>query len=279
MSLYGITNMKINVGKLLSEFDKKDSKQEKTPIVVYLIENIETGKYYFGATSDNDRRKKDHIRNLEHGKNNHITKHGKSISHINKKLQEAYNDNPNFIWKEIPVKDIETAYAVEKELIKSCRNDPLCLNMLGGLITPPMLGKTHTPEARNKISEKSKAFWDNNPEFRTLISELHTGNTYSVGIKRSPEFCEKISERLKGNEYTLGLKHSEETKVAISNFQSNRSPELAEKIRVGHMKAISINGVVYNGLIEASKILGIEGNTIHYRLNAASAQFKDWFYI
>jgi len=88
-----------------------------------------------------------------------------------------------------------------------------------------MYGKTHTPEAREKIRQAvlgRKA----SDETKALLSKQRIGNSFSKGNIISPEQREKISKSL------MGIKRSEETKKKMSNSKKGRklSDETKAKI-------------------------------------------------
>jgi hypothetical protein len=69
-----------------------------------------------------------------------------------------------------------------------------------------MYGKTHTAEARGKISNAAK------------------GHTRRLGIKHTAEAREKISNAAKGNKRRIGKTHTEQTKAIISAKAKLRVP-------------------------------------------------------
>lgn len=236
------------------------------PVVVYMAHNEETNDYYIGATVDKDRRQGDHRRDLERG------------THINSKFQASYDRNPNFVWKEIPVANADAAFTVETVLIRETRGDHHSLNLLGSA-PPAMLGRKQTSEARLKMSEGQRRNWEGNISRREATRKHMLGTRHAAGYVPTPERIEQMRTRMIGNQVTLGYQHSEEARAKIGAFQKTRSAEHAEKIRQGHMKPVSIAGVVYPGLVEASIALGIASTTILYRLRSSSEQFQYWFYL
>jgi len=112
----------------------------------------------------------------------------------------------------------------------------------GGDINP-MYGKTHTKEARQKISkthkgrklskeqiikkkEILKVLWSNDEwanKTRAKMSERMLNNKYALGLKHSEETKKKLSKIHKGNQYCLGFKHSEETKKKMSENNKGKN--------------------------------------------------------
>lgn len=250
---------------VLSKFEEnKSEKNINHQIVVYKAENEETGKYYIGASTKKDRRYKDHLRDL---KNN---------EHCNSRFQNAYNENSNFIFKSAEIEDDKFAFDLERIIIKECLDDPDCLNLLGGS-RPAMLGKKHTEESIERMKESQKIA-QNKPENILKKKQFMTGKKIGLGYKMPDDIKEQKRIQMLGNKHTLGYSHTDEAKEKISNFGKNRTAELSERIRLGHLRSISIENKNYIGISEASKILNINETTIHSRLNSTSERFKEWYY-
>jgi group I intron endonuclease len=107
-----------------------------------------------------------------------------------------------------------------------------------------MYGKTHTELTRKKLSEVNK------------------GNKRALGSKRSDEVIRKISERAKervgSKNPFFGKTHSEKTRKLIAEKNKGKLPSNIQKI--------SIDGIEYISLAEASRQLNISVPLIHYRL-------------
>ena len=79
---------------------------------------------------------------------------------------------------------------------------------------------------------------------------------------------------------TLGYHHTEETKQKISKTTTGvkKSKEHAKQRKsMSHHAIISIDGVIYNSLKEASEKTGIKYNTIQKRLK--NPNFANYFYV
>lgn len=97
----------------------------------------------------------------------------------------------------------------------------------------PMFGKTHSIESRKKMSFPQ--YGENNPMY---------GKTHSEETRK------KISEKNSNNKNPMyGKTHSEETRKKMSEKAKGRKSKNSKKI--------TINGVTFNSLTEASKILKI----------------------
>lgn len=90
---------------------------------------------------------------------------------------------------------------------------------IGRVANTPFLGRTHTPEARAKISAASK------------------GNQYGKGHSPTPETRAIIGAAHKGNKYALGYHHTPEARAKISATHrgQKRNPEWGEKIRIAKL--------------------------------------------
>ena len=100
---------------------------------------------------------------------------------------------------------------------------------------------------------------------------------------------------------TKGLTRSDDTKIKIGIAHTGKkaSPEQLLKQSLSHLgkvpnqnqldalklggilnlKNISINGVIYKGAKEISEALNLTTETVYYRINSSSDQFKNWFYL
>lgn len=102
------------------------------------------------------------------------------------------------------------------------------------------LGYHHTEETKRKISETT------------------------TGVKKSAEHSKHISEGQKGKLLT------EEHKEKLSQAAKKRK-------NMSHHSIISIDGIIYNSLKEASEKTGIKYNTIQKRLK--NPNFTNYFYV
>lgn len=119
------------------------------------------------------------------------------------------------------------------------------LNIADGGDINPMFGKTHTKEARDKISKARKGckltqkqkierkklinkLWEDKDwanSVKEKMSKNMLGNTRALGFKHSDEAKKKMSKSHMGNTYCLGFKHSDETKKKMSeNNKGDNNP-------------------------------------------------------
>lgn len=125
---------------------------------------------------------------------------------------------------------------------------------------------------------KREQFWIDNlkPEYNVL---LVAGS--NLGYHHTEETKKKISES------TTGVKKSEEHAKHIREGQSGRALTEEHKAKLSeaakHRKSpsnhaiISIDGVIYNSLKEASEATGVKYNTIQKRLK--NPNFSNYYYV
>ena len=121
-----------------------------------------------------------------------------------------------------------------------------------------MFGKTHTDEAKAKISRASK------------------GNQNAKGLKWSTESKENLSKSLKGkrkgsDNSFYGKSHSDETKKRISEKRKGQKP--------ANQKKIKIDKKVYPSATEASRQLGIPTVTIAWRARNEKPAYDNYQYV
>ena len=125
---------------------------------------------------------------------------------------------------------------------------------------------------------KREQFWIDNlkPEYNIL---LVAGS--NLGYHHSDETKQKISKS------TTGLKKSEEHAKHIREGQKGRvftedhkkklSEAAKRRKRQSNHAIISIDGIIYNSLKEASEITGVKYNTIQKRLK--NPKFPNYYYV
>lgn len=166
-----------------------------------------------------------------------------SNRHINKHLQNAYNKygRSSFefeIVETIPISENIKELLLEREQFWIDNLKP-DYNIL--LVAGSTLGFHHSEETKKKISESTK------------------------GVKKSEEHAKHIREAQKGK--TLTEEHIENLKKGYQK-RTNKSP---------HKAIISIDGVIYNSIKEASEQTGVKYNTIQKRL--VNPKFSNYFYV
>lgn len=202
-------------------------------IGTYLLHNKETDETYVGSGVLSDR-EYDHFYKLQNNK------------HANKKLQEAYNKNPNFDFVDVKTETRDEAFDFEQSILDEFKGNPLLLNIvLNARYGPPPnfkpsletierlrsinIGRKHTEETKRKVAEASK------------------GRTHNLGRILTKEHKEKISESLMGHKVSnetkekqrqgnLGKIVSEETKekLRLHNLGNKHTEESKEKMSLAH---------------------------------------------
>ncbi|MEN6290516.1 MAG: NUMOD3 domain-containing DNA-binding protein [Methanobacterium sp.] len=110
-------------------------------------------------------------------------------------------------------------------------------------------------ETRKKMSESAK---------NKILTDEHKKNISEAVKKRG------------------GFPHTEKTKEKLSKIMSGRkNPEHSKFMRENNPKSqmVSIDGVIYKTIKEASELLNISRSSIKYRLNSKNEKFKNWFKI
>lgn len=166
-------------------------------------------------------------------------KHNK---HINKHLQNAYNKYGREVFEFEVIETLEITDSIKTDLLTREQfwidNLKPEYNIL--LIAGSTLGFQHSQETKEKISKSTK------------------------GIKKSEEHVKHIKESQKGRKLTEGHK------AKLSQAAKNR------KIQSNYA-IISIDGIIYNSLKEASELTGVKYNTIQKRLK--NPKFPNYIYV
>lgn len=121
-------------------------------------------------------------------------------------------------------------------------------------------------------------FWIDNllPEYNIL---LIAGTT--LGFNHSVETKEQISNSTKGvkksAEHSKHIKEAQKGKILTEEHKKKLSESAKNRKSASHSSKVSIDGVIYDSLKEASEILNIKYNTISKRL--ANPNFQNYFYM
>lgn len=259
-------------------------------IGVYKISNIKDGRYYIGHSQNIEKRFKTHKYNLKRGK------------HINMFLQNSYNKYglDSFTFEIIHKFDnVEKSKEKELEYLQNLeiRKELFNLNynndggdMLShhpnkkeiikkGIETKKKNIELMTEEQRkksySKFGEKNGMFGKTHTkEARKIFSNLHKGNKYSLGLKRSEETKKKISEiakqRIGEKNPFFGKVHSEETRKKISEKNLGNKPPTMIKIIV--------DDIIYDSMTEAGRQLGLNTSVVLWRLKSKNPKFNNYKY-
>jgi group I intron endonuclease len=122
----------------------------------------------------------------------------------------------------------------------------------------PMFGKTHTAEARSRISK------------------AHKGNAYCKGRSHSKETKEKLSkirsEKVGKLNPFFGKLHTKETKEKI------RQKLLGKVSCPAQCRKIKVNGVIYASVSEGARAIGISPSLMIHRLRSKTSKFDQFNY-
>lgn len=267
---------------------------------IYKITNVVNDKYYVGSSKDIYKRLEQHIRNLRLSK------------HCNQKLQHAWNkySEQRFIFEIIEECEIQKLYEREQYYLD--------LNVNGYNIGRTASGGDNLTSHPNRIeiikkitntihakyenytredierifgnrSGENNANYGNrwNDEQRKRASEqkndyfkthahVKKGKTHVeyFGKERAELINKKLSEHAKkrtGEKNSFyGKKHKPETLKKISDANKGNIPK--------NRRPFTINGIMYTGLYDAEKKLGISYSVIQYRLNSKNPKFSEYRY-
>lgn len=197
--------------------------------VIYSYESP-SGKFYIGKTSNEKRRKTQHIRSAYSG----------SITPFHKAIRKYGIEK--FTYRVI-VANVPEYFVVpfEKYWVhyhKAYTHGYNCT--IGG---EGSSGLPMSDDTRNKISEKAKGR-KSSEEARKKISASLKGNTRALGSKRTEDIRKKLSESLKGNTRALGSKHTEETKQKYSKARIGNTYALGYKHTEAELKRLSEIGCI-----------------------------------
>lgn len=143
---------------------------------VYQISNPVTGEYYIGATSNIGTRIDTHIRDLRKDR------------HENYKLQKSILETDILGVTIFPVETPELAFAIESEHIKQNKGNPLFLN-IKDVGPPPMLGRHHSDETKEKISKHNKQMYENG-YINPFLGKTHTDEYKQESRERTKKLWE-----------------------------------------------------------------------------------------
>lgn len=266
--------------------------ENKQPTIgVYKISNKLSGRYYIGYSTNIDKRFCSHRRKL------------KQNCHDNIFLQRAYNldGEDKFVYEIIHIceteeeaKEIELQYLTDLSIRDVLYN--LNYNNSGGdlMTNHPDKEKIReriinsfketmnkmTPEERSqkygKVGDKNGMYGKTHTEeVRKIISETQKGNSYCKGKKATEETRQKLSEnaKLKIGEKNpfFGKHHSDETKQKLREKNIGKPP-------LNNIN-ITIDGVFYISMTEASRQLNIPLPTILWRLKSKNPKFDNYKYV
>lgn len=260
-------------------------------IGVYKIECVPTGRYYVGSSCDIRKRKRRHLKDLRLGKHHNaflqrvFDKYGEDSLVFKIKRTETAEDalllEQHYLYKAMHDKramnigvhasggDTLTNNPRREEIIAQrtatirAKLDAMTSEEKKRLFgsagnTNGMYGKTHTVEARKKISE------------------ANTGQARNRGIRKSAEGRANIKAgaiaRASAEEYVnpfAGKSHTAEAKQRMGAANVGRRPTNARRVKIGKE--------IFNTVKEAARHYRVANGTICYRLK--SDDFPDYTYL
>ena len=130
-------------------------------------------------------------------------------------------------------------------------------------------GNKWTLEQKEDMSKKMKDYYAKNVSYKK-------GKTHTeiFGLEKALEISAKLSlhasERIGEKNAFFGKHHSKDSKEKIAKANKGRKPANTKKVK--------IDGVVYEGLFEASKAIGVKPTTIWHRIRSKNEKFVSYTY-
>lgn len=208
---------------------------------VYLIYHDKSRKVYVGSSGMPGLRTCRHMILL------------KGNRHDNPVFQKLYDEDSNFHFVYYTVDSRDAAYKLEQALVDYYFPTGNLIN-IGLDVRAPNRGRVASAETRAKQ------------------------RAAKLGVARSEEAKRKVSEGM------MGRLQSDETRLKLSIARKGKAqPEhIAEMCRERNRlrsKSVSINGVVYPSIRDASRILNIPRANVKTRLRTSNEKWKDWFFM
>lgn len=222
----------------------------------YILRHNQSGKIYIGSSGHIGYRIWKHRNTLKHGKHQILA------------LQKLFDESRDIRFATIITNTADEAIDVEQGLLDKYWGSDRLLNK--------------APDAR--LSGKG---WVRSPELLKRMGEVRKGRSLTtehvskirlaqIGKKKTPEHLANI--RLAASRRVFTPEILERMRLAATGKKT--SPETREKMRAAaqkRSKRISVDGVKYNSVKNASDTLGITTKTIRRRL--LSPNFKEWSFL
>ena len=252
---------------------------------VYKLVNVTTGKFYIGSSQNLDKRERGHRRALRRG-----THHNIKVQKLADKY--GHTDFEFKVIKYIPVdraRKLENRLIKKYDADKRCLNigssaiggDNLTKNPNRGKVIEKMTASVRKHMASLSDKEKRDKYGlpgelngmhgrTHSIEARKKISQANKGSHSNLGVKKSEEGRANIKKAAQARVAAKGYKnsfkgktHSEETKavlrkIALAKFAAGGLPGNARRVKVGK--------VTYRSVKEASRDLGTCAATIINRI-------------
>lgn len=134
-----------------------------------------------------------------------------------------------------------------------------------------------TEDLKDQLFDREQ-YWINiiEPEYNILPA---AGST--LGYHHTEETKQKISNSTKGvkksAEHAKHIKEGQQGRVLTQEHKEKLSQSAKNRKSMSHHSIISIDGIIYNSLKEASERTGVKYNTIQKRLK--NPNFGNYFYV
>lgn len=255
----------------------------KESSAAYIIQEYKLGKKYIGGTGEIYTRIMAHKSQI------------RSKLHDNHKFTEILKESSLDDFELIVIFTLseETAFNLEQLLVKRCKEDDSLLN---SAMSENNLGFIPSSETRQLMSN----FHKTDPRAIEQFKEVMEGKkrrvmVYGVEYESMSQAnilsglhknaLRKLIDAGDPNVYWLsdntnsleGIPLTDEHKKNLSNAKKNsiKSQQQLESIRHLLQKKILLNGVLYNSVMESSRITGIPEHTIHKQLKQTNGKEDD----
>lgn len=290
--LHGANVFKTAVCTLNREHGCVDHSQIDIPshtISVYVLHHS-SGGFYIGSAIHAARRIKEHRWMLL------------KRTHHCKRLQAAYEENPHFDATVYQLSAKEDTTVVEQRMIDLNKDNPLLLNGTY-FVSLSMIGRKHSEETKRKIGF-ANAGRKHTSESKQKISLAKKGKKPNITpegrakqdrtrreFKHTEEHKKDLQQKMLGNSFALGRKRPQHEIDAIRNAQLGRplKQEHKDKLKIAqrqsrllrprfhpHSRAVVIDGVRYQSKSEAGRKLGVDAETVSFRIKSKNPRFAGW---
>ncbi|QDJ96536.1 hypothetical protein Xoosp13_350 [Xanthomonas phage Xoo-sp13] len=277
---------------------------------IYSIYNTVNDKQYIGSSKDISKRFRQHKMQLKSGKHINVylqrayNKYGpenfkyivieyttelfdREQYYINNNKESLYNlgtvgggDNlTNHPDREIIIAKITKTMQTRMDNRTSLEIDIQRNKMLGE--ANPNYGNKWSPELRIKVSNIVKDRIANEPKYKEICKKNMIDFWNNITPERYSEFCARRKEVMLSDNPFKGKKHSAVTKKYLSEKISNNHSKMTAEERFNknpQIVKVRICGVVYFGLSEAGRQLGISPALMRYRLRSTSPKWAEYEY-
>ncbi len=234
---------------------------------IYVIGDLDTGMSYVGSSVHLPKRLYEHKRGLI--RNDHKNQH----------LQRAFNNGHALVVFPIPTEqDCDVLHLEQKLLDEYCQKGDL-YNVMRD-VAPTVVGFERSEETRRLMSQRTtEQFQD--PDRRQQQSES-LKRYFSDTVNRE-KMIEKVKVATSTTEHrekmaTIANKQwseAEEVRNRYLNTPEDRQQRIDARAHL--RKSISVEGVIYNGLLEVQETFKITKATVVGRIK--SVKRADWHYM